>query len=311
MHHPSALLAVDQAETPMHDLWVDLNKLGVGDIIDLQVGDIRDAQQVRDTFEEFRPDIVIHAAAYKHVNMMEGQPWQAFETNVVGTLNVIRAAMASGAERFIQVSTDKAVNPTSVMGATKRLAELLVISQVGRSKTQLITTRFGNVLGSNGSVIPLFRAQIAAGGPVTVTDTEITRFFMTIPEAVSLILQAGAMGQGGDVFLFDMGEAVKILDLAHKMIRLSGLEPEKDIEVRITGMRPGEKLHEELRLDQEDLLPTPHQKIMRVAHTAEIPDDLMEAIQAVAARRADHDAALELLQRCLPEYKGQGVNLVS
>lgn len=302
MHHPASLLAVDQAETPMHDLWVDLNKLGVGDIIDLQVGDIRDAQQVRDTFEAFRPDIVIHAAAYKHVNMMEGQPWQAFETNVVGTLNVIEAAMACGAERFIQVSTDKAVNPTSVMGATKRLAELLVISQVGRSKTQLITTRFGNVLGSNGSVIPLFRAQIAAGGPVTVTDAEITRYFMTIPEAVSLILQAGAMGQGGDVFLFDMGEAVKILDLAYKMIRLSGLEPEKDIEVKITGMRPGEKLHEELRLDQEDLLSTPHEKIMRVAHRAEIPGNLLEAIQAVASKRADHSAALELLQGCLPEY---------
>ena len=309
MHKPAALLAVDQAETPMHDLMLELTKLGVMDHVSLQIGDIRDAKQVRDTLTAFQPDVVIHAAAYKHVPMMERQPWQAFETNVVGTLNVLEASIASGASAFLQVSTDKAVNPTSVMGATKRLAELLVMAHDGRTKTRLITTRFGNVLGSNGSVIPLFRAQIAAGGPVTVTDADITRFFMTIPEAVSLILEAGSMGEGGEVFLFDMGEAVRILDLAQKMISLAGLEPGKDIEVQITGMRPGEKLHEELRSQAEDYLPTHHQKIMRVAHKATVPEDLMERIRACAADRANHEAARELLTQSIPEYQSRRVPL--
>lgn len=311
MHKPAALLAVDQAETPMHDLMLELTKLGVMDHVSLQIGDIRDAQQVHDTFAEFQPDVVIHAAAYKHVPMMERQPWQAFETNVVGTLNVLEASVAAGASTFLQVSTDKAVNPTSVMGATKRLAELLVMAHHGHAKTRLVTTRFGNVLGSNGSVIPLFRAQIAAGGPVTVTDADITRFFMTIPEAVSLILEAGSMGEGGEVFLFDMGEAVRILDLAKKMISLAGLEPGRDIEVQITGMRPGEKLHEELRSQAEDHLPTHHKKIMRIAHKAVVPQDLTDHIRSCAADRANHQAALDLLTQSIPEYQARAVPLDS
>ena len=302
MHKPAQLLAIDQAETPMHDLLLEMTKLGVHSHMDLQIGDVRDARQVHDTLMAFRPDVVVHAAAYKHVPMMEKQPWQAFDTNVVGTLNVLESAISSGAKQFIQVSTDKAVNPTSVMGATKRMAELVVMAHHGSSPTRLITTRFGNVLGSNGSVIPLFRAQIAAGGPVTVTDAEVTRFFMTIPEAVSLILEAGSMGEGGEVFLFDMGEAVRILDLAQKMISLAGLEPGKDIEVQITGMRPGEKMHEELSSQKEDHLPTHHKKIMRVAHRADLPLDLIPRIRACAEDKGNHAAAMELLSNCIPEY---------
>lgn len=311
MHKPESILAIDQAETPMHDLMLEMQSLGVLDRIELQIGDIRDGHQVDETFAMFRPHVVIHAAAYKHVPMMERQPWQAFETNVVGTLNVLESTIACEASAFIQVSTDKAVNPSSVMGATKRLAELLVMAHQGKGSTRLMTTRFGNVLGSNGSVIPLFRSQIAAGGPVTVTDSEMTRYFMTIPEAVSLILEAGAMGEGGEVFLFDMGEAVRILDLAEKMISLSGFRPGQDIVVEITGIRPGEKLHEELSSSHENHLPTHHKKIMRVAHKATVPHDLIHRIRVCAKDRANHDAAVNLLAEIIPEYKTKNLTLTS
>lgn len=303
VHQPAALLAIDQAETPMHDLQLELGKLGVQGRVDAQIGDVRDAQQVRDTFATFRPDLVFHAAAYKHVPLMEKQPWQAFETNVVGTRNVLTAAQAVGCGAFVFVSTDKAVNPSSVMGATKRVAERMIQELASAGPTRVITTRFGNVLGSNGSVIPLFRRQIEAGGPVTVTDTEVTRYFMTIPEAVQLVLEAGSMGEGGEVYMFDMGERVRILDLARRMIQLAGLEPDRDIALEITGLRPGEKLHEELLLQAEDHLPTHHPKIRRAAHTAPPGPEWLERIAALEAQRADHEGTVAFLTESLPEFK--------
>lgn len=302
VHSPKAVLAIDQAETPMHELQLELSGLGITSLVDLQIGDIRDREQVHTTVANFRPDVVFHAAAYKHVPLMEKQPWQAFETNVLGTRNVLQAAQESGCGHFVYISTDKAVNPTSVMGATKRAAEQMIQWLAEAGATRVITTRFGNVLGSNGSVIPLFREQIAAGGPVTVTDAEVTRFFMTIPEAVQLVLEAGAMGEGGEVFVFDMGERIRIWDLAMKMIQLAGKVPNVDIEVQITGLRPGEKLHEELLLQAEDLLPTHHPKIMRAAHTDAPPQAWVERLVELGTQRGDHERTIALLKESLPEY---------
>ena len=302
VHQPQAVLAIDQAETPMHDLHLELARIGVLDKVSLQIGDIRDQPQVMQTFMDFRPQVVFHAAAYKHVPLMENQPWQAFETNVMGTRNVLTAAQTTGCERFVFISTDKAVNPTSVMGATKRLAEQVVRFEGNNGNTRCIITRFGNVLGSNGSVIPLFRQQIESGGPVTVTDAGVTRFFMTIPEAVSLVLEAGAMGEGDDLFVFDMGQSVRILDLAKKMIALAGLEEGRDIEVQITGLRPGEKMHEELLSAKESLLATHHPKIMRAKTSSPLESSEMERIVALSEMRGEHEATLECLHDIIPEY---------
>ena len=302
-HQPAALLAIDQAETPMHDLHLELTRLGIRDRVELQVGDVRDEEQARATLMHFKPDIVYHAAAYKHVPLMEQQPWQAFETNVLGTYRVLQAAIAAKTDRFVMISTDKAVNPTSIMGCTKRLAELLVMNLAEQSSIRTVITRFGNVLGSNGSVIPLFRQQIEQGGPVTVTDAAVTRFFMTIPEAVSLVLEASAMGEKNDVFVFDMGESVRILDLAKKMIALAGLEPESDIKISITGLRPGEKLHEELLSKNEKLLPTHHAKIMRASTPASLTKDGMQALTDLGKQRGDHQATRNLLAKLIPEYQ--------
>lgn len=303
IHSPNSLLAIDQAETPMHDLHLEVKKLGVLDRVQIQIGDVRDREQMTNTLAEFQPDIVFHAAAYKHVPLMEAQPWQAFETNVMGTYNTLVAAQKSGCERFVLVSTDKAVNPTSVMGATKRIAEKVVRFQSSEHPTRCIITRFGNVLGSNGSVIPLFRKQIESGGPITVTDTEVTRFFMTIPEAVSLVIEAGAMGTGDDLFVFDMGASVRILDLAHKMIALAGLEVDKDIQVKITGLRPGEKLHEELLSQQEALLETHHPKIKRAKAQAKMKESDMATLHVLLNKRGNHAATMDTLSLILPEYR--------
>ena len=304
IHRPAAVLAIDQAETPLHDLHVELNRTGSQDAVDLQVGDIRDGKQLSETLVAFKPDIVFHAAAYKHVPLMEKQPWQAFETNVLGTQRALRAAIEAGCDRFVMISTDKAVNPTSVMGCTKRLAELLVLHEGSKADIRCLITRFGNVLGSNGSVIPLFKQQIERGGPITVTDAEVTRYFMTIPEAVSLVLEASAIGEKNNVFVFDMGESVRILDLANKMIALAGMEAGRDIEVVITGLRPGEKMHEELLSQLESLLPTHHEKIMRAQTPGTLASTDMEAIAALATDQGNHSATRQLLAALIPEYKG-------
>ncbi len=256
------LVLVDQAESPLYDLQQELLSKGVVNFTPI-VADIRDHQRIETIFEKYRPNMVFHAAAYKHVPLMENNPCEAIKINVLGTRKLADLSSEFGVDKFVFVSTDKAVNPTNVMGATKRVAEMY-IKWLHRtnSKTKFITTRFGNVLGSNGSVIPLFKKQIQKGGPLTVTHQDVTRFFMTIPEASQLVIEAGTMGNGGEIFIFDMGESVKIFDLARKMIRLSGLKYPSDIDIKITGLRPGEKLYEELLADTENTLPTYHKKIM-------------------------------------------------
>ncbi|SEL72365.1 CoA-binding domain-containing protein [Maribacter orientalis] len=247
---------------PIED-WIN-GELKVSQIKQVQIedlSDIRDKNRMNALFGEHRPNIVFHAAAYKHVPLMEYNSYEAIKINIGGTKNVADLSVLHGVEKFVFVSTDKAVNPTNVMGATKRIAELYISCMQNENKTKFITTRFGNVLGSNGSVIPLFRKQIEKGGPLTLTHKDITRYFMTIPEASQLVLEAGAMGEGGEIFIFDMGESVKIYDLAKNMIKLSGLRYPEDIDIKITGLRPGEKLYEELLANGENTLPTYHQKI--------------------------------------------------
>ncbi len=261
---PSQLILLDHAEFNLYSIEQEIRSLLPGGCkLHGVLGDIRDMSCMRWLFDHFSPDIVFNAAAYKHVPLVEENPAEGVKTNVIGTCQIADMAVESGVKKFIQVSTDKAVNPTNIMGATKRVAEIYCqgLSRGGGS-TAFITTRFGNVLGSAGSVVPLFRKQIEAGGPVTVTHPDITRYFMTIPEAVGLILQAGAMGEGGEIFVLDMGESVKIVDLAEQMIRLMGLEPGSDIEISFTGLRPGEKLYEELFHESESLDTTTHPKIM-------------------------------------------------
>jgi len=259
------LILIDHAESPLYDIEQELKegnrtKKTINPIC--EVANVKDRYRMDTIFDNYRPDIVYHAAAYKHVPIIEKSPYEGIFINVFGTRIVADTALRYGVERFVMVSTDKAVNPTNVMGATKRVAELYTQSLNEHGKTKFIATRFGNVLGSNGSVVPLFRKQIEAGGPITVTHEEITRYFMTIPEACNLVLEAGAMGKGGEVFVFDMGEPVKIIDMAKKMVKLSGLEIGKDISIEITGLRPGEKLYEELLASTENTLPTHHPKIM-------------------------------------------------
>lgn len=255
------LVVVDQAESALYDLQQELKQAGFFNFVPI-IGDIRDKNKMRTLFEEYRPDRIFHAAAYKHVPLMEQNPYEAVKINVAGTKTIADLALEYDVEKFVFVSTDKAVNPTNIMGATKRIAEMYISCRQQEGKTKFITTRFGNVLGSNGSVIPLFRKQIEKGGPLTVTHKDITRYFMTIPEASQLVLEAGAMGKGGEIFIFDMGESVKIMDLAKNMIRLSGLHYPDDIDIKITGLRPGEKLYEELLANGENTLPTYHDKIM-------------------------------------------------
>lgn len=277
-HFPiKKLICLDAAETPMHDLRLELEeKYKELDFVPI-IGDVRNPDRVDYVFRNWHPQVVFHAAAYKHVPLMEENPCEAVRTNVFGTRVIADAAVSYGVEKFVMISTDKAVNPTNIMGCSKRLAEIYVQSlSVAISKgalagnTKFITTRFGNVLGSNGSVIPRFRDQIAKGGPVTVTHPDIIRYFMTIPEACRLVLEAGTMGKGGEIFIFDMGEPVKIADLAKRMIELSGLQVDKDIEIKYTGLRPGEKLYEELLSNKENTKETPHEKI-RVAAVGSTP----------------------------------------
>ena len=262
--HPAELILVDIAESAVYDLYNDLRADGINLPIHQVIADVSDQGRMQKVFGRYRPELIYHASAYKHVPMMEEQPYEAVKTNVRGTKVVADLAMETGAERFVMVSTDKAVNPTNVMGASKRICEIYIqsLSRIPDIKTHFITTRFGNVLGSNGSVIPLFKKQIARGGPVTITHREITRFFMTIPEASQLVLEAGFMGKGGEIFVFDMGRSVKIWELAEKMISLAGYKPHEDIRIIETGLRPGEKLYEEVLDDKEHTLKTHNNKIL-------------------------------------------------
>ena len=256
-----SLVIIDQAESPLYDLQQELKQNGFHNFIPI-VADIRDKNRMSMYLQEFKPTLIFHAAAYKHVPLMEYNAYEAIKVNVAGTKMLVDLAISFGVDKFVFVSTDKAVNPTNVMGATKRIAEMYISCMHQENKTKFITTRFGNVLGSNGSVIPLFRKQIEKGGPLTVTHKDITRYFMTIPEASQLVLEAAAMGRGGEIFIFDMGESVRIFDLAKNMIKLSGLRYPEDIDIKISGLRPGEKLHEELLASGENSLPTYHKKIM-------------------------------------------------
>ena len=307
-YFPAKLVLVDQAESALYDLEYELaGKVPTNVQLIVNVADVSDTRRVSKIFKNHCPDIIFHAAAYKHVPLMENNPYEAIKTNVIGTRILSELAAEVGVEKFVMVSTDKAVNPTNVMGATKRLAEMYTqsMNQLEGVKTKFIATRFGNVLGSNGSVIPLFKKQIERGGPVTVTHPEITRYFMTIPEACELVLEAATMGQGGEVFVFDMGESVKIIDLAKKMITLSGLRVDKDIEIRYTGLRPGEKLYEELLNNDENTLPTHHPKIL----IAEV-NTPSYAYMEVATNDLNHllssgtnNSIVAKIKEIIPEYK--------
>jgi FlaA1/EpsC-like NDP-sugar epimerase len=307
-YKPKKIVAVDQAESALHEISLELHpyiqKLNVS--VEFIIADIRDEGRVKNIFEKYKPEIVFHAAAYKHVPLMESNPYEAVKINIFGTKLIADFSVQYGVEKFVMISTDKAVNPTNVMGATKRVAEMYVQSlhQQG-SSTQFITTRFGNVLGSNGSVVPLFKKQIEAGGPITITHPEITRYFMTIPEACNLVLEAGAMGNGGEIFVFDMGESVKIVDLAKKMIKLSGLTLGKDIEIVFTGLRPGEKLYEELLADKEKNLPTHHPKILKAKNAGVDSELLGYQLKILEQKLEDHEdfSLVAVLKQIVEEYR--------
>ena len=304
---PRNIVLFDQAETPMYDIEMELRDTCSASNITIVIGDITDHQRVEEVFAEFKPEIVYHAAAYKHVPMMENNPVEAVRNNVIGTRLIADMAVKYGVKRFVMVSTDKAVNPTNVMGASKRIAEIYTQSLNGKSATLFITTRFGNVLGSNGSVIPRFKKQIEEGGPITVTHPQITRYFMTIPEACQLVLEAGASGKGGEIFIFDMGKSVKIVDLAKKMIKLSGLELGRDIQITYTGLRPGEKLYEELLANKENTIPTPHPQIM-VAKVREYDhDEANTKIDGFLPLIAEQDnfKVVKLMKEIVPEFLSQ------
>jgi len=306
----SKLIILDMAESALFDINEELNRSLVSFPIVAVLADIRNGSSVQHIFEQYKPHYVFHAAAYKHVPLMESFPKLAIETNILGSRNLADNAEFFGVEKFIFISTDKAVNPTNVMGASKRCAEIYIqskfFSNFSKSKTQFITTRFGNVLGSNGSVIPTFTKQIESGGPVTVTDRNIVRYFMTIPEACSLVLEAGSMGKGGEIFVFDMGKAVNIYDLAIKMIKLSGRIPFKDIDIKISGLRSGEKLYEELIGSFEDFKDTYHPKI-QIVQSAPVDFDrirlLVLELENGLNQKVGEDYLVSLLKSIIPEYK--------
>ena len=304
---PRQLILIDQAETPLHYLELETLSNNQGTEVEFILCDICNEPRMRKIFETFRPDMVYHAAAYKHVPMMESNPAEAVLTNVGGTRIIADLSVESGVKKFIMISTDKAVNPTNVMGASKRIAEIYTQALNSPDGTRFITTRFGNVLGSNGSVIPMFRSQIEKGGPVTITHPEVTRFFMTIPEACQLVLEAGAYGQGGEIFIFDMGKSVKILDLAKKMIQLSGLILGKDIQIKYIGLRPGEKLYEELLNVEENTIPTHHPLILaakvRPCNKDLIRKDL-DDLSALLPLNANFEI-IRKMKQMVPEYKSQ------
>ena len=310
--NPSKIIILDQAETPLHNLRLEINDVNQLVKIRSVLADVRNLEALEKVFVNYKPDVVYHAAAYKHVPLMEENPSQALYTNVLGTKNLADLSIKYHVERFVMVSTDKAVNPSSVMGASKRIAEMYVQmlqDKLSREKRggdiKFITTRFGNVLGSNGSIVPLFAKQIQEGGPLTITHPEIIRYFMTIPEACQLVLEAGTMGRGGEIFIFDMGQPVKIIDLAKKMIRLAGFTPDKEIEIKIIGLRPGEKLFEELLNDTSKTVPTHNEKILiaqEVHDDYELVNyrilDLLSKVQAIS-----DEEVVAAMKKIVPEFK--------
>ena len=309
---PKTILLIDQAETPLHQLSLELGEISTDVQLRCIIADVRNKEIMNKIFKEFLPQVVYHAAAYKHVPLMEDNPAQAIQTNVEGTKNLADLACQYQAKKFVMVSTDKAVNPSNVMGASKRIAEKYVQSLQLRSLkenngkgTKFITTRFGNVLGSNGSVVPLFTKQIAAGGPVTITHQDIIRYFMTIPEACQLVLEAGSMGKGGEIYIFDMGKPVKIIDLARKMIKLAGFIPDKDIAIKIVGLRPGEKLYEELLNDTSKTVPTYHEKIMIAEEIQEEFEHLHLEIEELIGMASyfSNDDIVGKMKMIVPEFK--------
>ena len=307
------IVMLDNAETPMHNILLEMQNCGYGDIAVPVMGDVRNLSRIESVFNKYKPQVVFHAAAYKHVPMMELHPSEAIRTNVGGSKNLADISLKYNVEKFVMVSTDKAVNPTNVMGASKRLAEIYVQSLALYLKnregnfTKFVTTRFGNVLGSNGSVVPLFKEQISKGGPVTITDKQIIRYFMTIPEACELVLEAGYMGNGGEIFVFDMGQPVKIYDLAKRMIKLSGLKPYTDIDIVETGLRPGEKLYEELLNDKEITDSTKHKRIMIGKVRKYDYDEVTPKIENLIdmAWKFNDEKIVAAMKEIIPEYISQ------
>jgi FlaA1/EpsC-like NDP-sugar epimerase len=308
---PKKVIILDQAETPLHHIRLEVEGMKTKSIIHTVITDVRSRSALEKVFKQYRPEMVYHAAAYKHVPLMEENPSQAILTNVDGTKNLADLACEYKVKKFVMISTDKAVNPSNVMGASKRIAEKYVqslhlkcLEQNTLYATKFITTRFGNVLGSNGSVVPLFSKQIAEGGPVTITHPDIIRYFMTIPEACQLVLEAGSMGNGGEIYIFDMGKPVKIIDLARKMIKLAGFSPDRDIKIKVVGLRPGEKLYEELLNDTSKTLPTYHEKIM-IAEEIQVEfEDLHVDIQELIgiASFFDNDDIVTKMKKIVPEF---------
>lgn len=287
--HPKQLIIVDIYENNAYDIQLELQRKYPKLNLETMIASVRDQNKINDLFAYYHPDIVYHAAAHKHVPLMEDAPHEAIKNNVFGTLNVAKAADQYGVKKFILISTDKAVNPTNIMGASKRLCEMIVQSFDKKSKTEFVAVRFGNVLGSNGSVIPLFKKQIQNGGPITITHPDIIRYFMTIPEAVSLVLQAGAYAHGGEIFILDMGKPVKILDMAKNLIKLSGLEPDVDIEIKFIGLRPGEKLYEEMLMKEEGMQTTPN-KMIHIGKPIELSHDFFDQLDHLYQVAYDEDS---------------------
>lgn len=308
MFLPKALVLVEYSENNLFQIELELREAFPGLTIHPELVDIKDKERLQKVFKHHQPQVVFHAAAYKHVPMMEKHPRGALRNNVIGTKNMAELADQYEVETFIFISTDKAVQPTSVMGATKRIGEMLIQEMNGKSHTNFAAVRFGNVLGSSGSVIPIFEKQIKRGGPVTVTDAQMTRYFMTIPEAVQLVIQAGAMAQGGEIFVLDMGEPVKILDLAADLIRLHGLEPDKDIKIEITGIRPGEKLYEELFNANERMTTTYHERIF-VSENGRQSINVLESVDKLIIHNAFLDSAnvIEIIREFLPQFRAENL----
>lgn len=302
--NPKKLLILDIYENGAYNLSMELKSQYKDLDQEVIIASIRERERLREIFKKYRPNVVFHAAAHKHVPLMEANPKEAIKNNILGTLNVVKCADEFGVEKFVLISTDKAVNPTNIMGATKRFAEMIIQAYDKVSKTEYVAVRFGNVLGSSGSVIPLFKEQIKKGGPVTVTHPEINRYFMTIPEAAQLVIQAGAMAEGGEIFVLDMGKPVKIVDLARQLIRLSGFEPDKDIKIEFTGLRPGEKLYEELLMNEEGLKKTKHKKIFIGKPGDFDVDKINSMIESLIDALDDEDEKIfKLMEEFVPTYK--------